>query len=84
MSKLSEEDIIALERVSEAWLHQSVTLPATSAHGPLRISYAVAGSPDKDVHTILMFGGMFGGRWMALFWDYLAKKKGVKVICADR
>ncbi len=84
MAKLSEEEVFALERVSESWLHRSLTVPAANAHGPLRVTYAVAGRDDKDAPTILFHAGMFGGRWMALNWDYLAKRTGVRVICIDR
>lgn len=82
VSKAVEEQ--AIEYVCDRRFHRRFVLPRTAAHGPLRISYAVAGIDEPNVPTILFMSGMFGGRLNALDIDYLAKKKGLRVICVDR
>jgi hypothetical protein len=81
----------AIELTSPLKYHRLFTLPATSSHGPLKISYSIAGPaplPDGDsevdVPTILFVGGMFGTRWMAVSENWLAEKEGVRVLFIDR
>lgn len=80
----SDEDIAALEHISAARFYQSLTVPATAAHGPLKVTYAVIGNQDRDAPTILLFGGMFGGRWIVVDIEHLAAKMGVRLVCCDR
>ncbi len=66
-------------------LHQIFTLQATDQHGPLKVTYSIAG-PDigEDVPTILFCAGMFGTRWMAAWYDSFAEKEKVRMIFIDR
>jgi hypothetical protein len=81
---LTDSETQVIEYVSASWLHRSFKLPATDTHGPLRVTYAVAGLDDANAKTVLLIGGMFGGRWLALSCHHLALKMGVRVICIDR
>lgn len=66
-------------------LHQIFTLPDTDKHGKLKVTYAIAG-PDigEDVPTILFCGGMFGTRYMAMWYNLFAEKQRVRMIFIDR
>lgn len=72
------------EYVSRPRFHQRLTLPATDTHGELTVTYAVGGLQGPSAPTLLMIGGMFGGRYMAVLGDYIGRKMGVRVVCADR
>jgi hypothetical protein len=75
----------AIDLVSPIKFHQKFTLPETDKHGPLKVTYAIAGVPvGEDAPTIFFCGGMFGSRYMAVFYDYLASKIGVRVLHIDR
>lgn len=71
-------------------LHQSFSLPATSTHPTLRITYSTVGFNVDDTAlssaapTLLFIGGMFGGRYMAQYLHHLALRIGVRVIVIDR
>jgi len=64
--------------------HQKIVFYSKTAQKEIRVTFATAGLQDKDAPTILFTGGMYGGRWNALYIDYLCNKKGVRVIIADR
>ncbi|MBE3046970.1 hypothetical protein IMZ48_31470 [Candidatus Bathyarchaeota archaeon] len=72
------------EYVSRPRFHQRLTLPATDGHGELAVTYAVGGSQDPSAPTLLFIGGMFGGRYVAVLWDYICREMGVRVVSADR
>lgn len=75
----------ALEAIAPRKLHQIFTLPATDDHGPLKVSYAIAGPElGEEVPTIFFCGGMFGTRWMAMSYNFLAEKERVRMIFIDR
>lgn len=77
----------AIEYCCDVRFHRSFVLPSTAAHGPLRVTYSVAGldGPEHgNVPTIVFINGMFGGRYGALDMDYLARQKGVRVVFVDR
>lgn len=75
----------AIEIISHRKFHQRFTIPATSKHGLLKVSYAVVG-PEKaeGVPTIVFCGGMFGARWMGVWMNWLAEKEGVRLLFIDR
>lgn len=81
---LSPARVFALEYSAAARMHKSLTIPATADHGPLRVTYAVAGVERDDAPTILLVPGMFGGRWWALHPHHLASSMGVRVVSVDR
>ncbi|KAF4633243.1 hypothetical protein G7Y89_g4874 [Cudoniella acicularis] len=75
----------AYEIISPIRFHQSFKIPATDSHGPLKVSYAIAGKPlGGDVPTILFCAGMFGSRWLGVWLDHIAAKTGVQVLFIDR
>lgn len=78
-----EEEAINL--IAPRKLHQIFTLPATDEHPIVKVTYAIAG-PDigEDVPTILFIGGMFGTRYMAMWYNIFAEKQRVRMIFIDR
>lgn len=74
----------AIEFLAHSRFHQSFWLPATSQHGRMRVTYVVAGVEDQDAPTMLLCGGMFGGRWVVVSLHFLAVKMGVRLVCCDR
>ncbi|KAH6670447.1 Alpha/Beta hydrolase protein [Halenospora varia] len=71
--------------ISPITYHQSFTVPATSTHEALKVSYAVVGRPlGEDAPTILFCAGMFGSRWMGVWLNHVAEKTGVRVLFIDR
>ncbi|RDW60144.1 hypothetical protein BP5796_11750 [Coleophoma crateriformis] len=79
--------------LSQRKFHNCFIVPATATHGILRVTYAIAGpelasSADgaaaDGIETVLFFGGMFGGRWIAPRWDYAAMKENVRCLIIDR
>jgi hypothetical protein len=87
MSSKSKE-IKALELISPWKFHRIFTIPASENKGPLKVTYSVGGvdigDGGEDVPTILFCSGMFGSRWLAPWLDYIAGKKGVRMIFLDR
>ncbi|KAH9214438.1 Alpha/Beta hydrolase protein [Leptodontidium sp. 2 PMI_412] len=79
----TEEQAITL--ISRRKFHRLFTLPATSTHESLKVTYGIAG-PDigEDAPTILYVGGMFGTRYLAITQDWLATQKGVRILMIDR
>ncbi len=78
---LEEQAVILTSPIK---FHQIFTLPATDNHGPLKITYSIAGPQYGDVPTVLFIGGMFGTRWMGIGMDSFAEKEGVRVLFIDR
>jgi len=77
--------IQAIEIIAPRKFHRLFVVPATESHGPLRVSYSIAGVEEgEDVETIMFCGGMFGTRWQAIFMDWLALKHRVRVLFIDR
>ena len=82
-AKSAEEQ--AIDLIAPRKFHQRFTLPATSDHGPLRVTFGIAGKEEgDDTPTILFCGGMFGSRWQAPFQNFIAEKEGVRIIYIDR
>lgn len=79
-------EVQAIELIAPRKYHQSFKIPATATHGPLRVTYAIAGVADggEDTPTILFCGGMFGSRWQAPFQNYIAEQEGVRIVYIDR
>ncbi|KAH8753682.1 Alpha/Beta hydrolase protein [Hyaloscypha finlandica] len=77
-----EEEVIKI--ISPIKFHRLFTLPATENHGPLKVSYSIAGPEDGDVPTILLVGGMAHTRWYNIWNEHLAQKEGVRILCIDR
>jgi hypothetical protein len=77
-----EEEVIKI--ISPIKFHRLFTLPATENHGPLKVSYSIAGPEDGDVPTILHVGGMAHTRWYNIWNEHLAQKEGVRILCIDR
>ena len=60
-------------------------VPASDEHGPLTVTYAVAGPEHgEDIPTILFCCGMLATRWIAQMYHYMAEKEGVRMIFIDR
>ncbi|RMZ76939.1 hypothetical protein DV737_g4594, partial [Chaetothyriales sp. CBS 132003] len=72
------------EYVGRSRFHQRLTLPATDSHGELTVSYAVGGCQDTSAPTVLLVGGLFGGRYMAVMADYICEKMGIRIVVTDR
>lgn len=78
-------DIQAITALAPRKFHQIFTTPATESHGPLKTSFSIAGiEHGENVPTILFCGGMFGTRWQAHSFDWMATRDGVRVIFIDR
>lgn len=84
MAETTAEEQAVMAFCCASRFHQSIVLPATDAHGPLRVTYAVAGSSTKDSPIMFFAGGMFGLRYQALNVHHLAEKMGVRVVYIDR
>jgi hypothetical protein len=83
-SKHSDDEDFALQFTAAGWLHRALTVPLTDAHGPLRVTYSVAGLRDEAAPLVLLCGGMFGGRWVGVLAHALAVRVGVRLVCVDR
>jgi len=84
MSSKSPE-VEAIEITAPLKFHRLFTIPANDKHGPLKVTYSIAGiDKGEDIPTVLFCGGMFGTRWQAIFQDWTAQKKGVRVLFIDR
>lgn len=82
-NKSAEEQ--AIELIAPRKYHQCFKVPATASHGPLRVTYGIAGIIDgEDVPTILFCGGMFGSRWQAVVQNHIAEQEGVRILFIDR
>lgn len=76
----------ALRLISAAHLHQSLWLPSTPTRPPLRVTYSTTSNftTSPKLPVLLVCPPMFGGRYMTLSFEPLARKYGVRVVCADR
>jgi hypothetical protein len=81
---LSPNEEAAIKIASPLKFHRLFTLPATNDHGPLKVSYSIAGPEDGDVPTILFIGGMFCTRWLNIVHEHLAQQEGVRILSIDR
>lgn len=84
MTVQPEIEAKAVEFASAERFHQKFTYQSKEIQGPLTVSYAVAGAQKSDAPAVLFCGGMYSGRMNGPWVDYLAEKKGVKVIMMDR
>lgn len=85
MSNISAAEEQAIEAIAPRKLHQIFTLPATDKHEALKVTYSIAG-PDigEDVPTIFFCGGMFGTRYIAMWYNLFAERQRVRIIFTDR
>jgi hypothetical protein len=75
----------ALELNTPEKFDRAFTVPATDKHGLLKVTYAIAGPEyGEDVPTILFCCGMLATRWVARMFNWMAEKKGVRVLFIDR
>ena len=81
---LSPNEEAAIKIVSPLKFHRLFNLPATDDHGPLKVSYSIAGPEDGDVPTCLFIGGMFCTRWLNIVYEHLAQQEGVRILSIDR
>jgi hypothetical protein len=81
---LSPQEEEAIKIISSQKFHRLFTLAATENHGPLKVTYAIAGPEDGDIPTILFCGGMFCTRWHMIKYEHLAQKEGVRIVSIDR
>ena len=84
---LPSQEVQAIEKLAPRKFHRIFTAPDTDRHGPLKVSYAIAGvdvDERERVPTILFCGGMFGTRYIAPWFDWLAQTEGVRMILIDR
>lgn len=82
--RLTSSQIEARERLAPIKFHQIFTVPATANHSKLKVSYAIAGPLDENAPTILFVAGMLAVRWLAVFFDHVAMKEGVRILLIDR
>ena len=76
---------LAIPIVCAKHLHQCLWLPQSDSHGRLRVTFSTTSNfADTTLPTVLVAPPMFGGRWMLLDLDNLAKSQGVRLVCADR
>jgi hypothetical protein len=75
----------AIQFCCAAAFHRSFTLPATTAHAPLRVTYSFAGLDlSVDCPTMIWASGMFGTRYQAFNLHNLAERMGVRLVFIDR
>lgn len=75
----------AMTALSPRKFHRIFKVPATVTHGPLNVTYSIAGvEKGEDIPTILFCGGMFGTRYQAYSLDWMATRDGVRVLFVDR
>lgn len=81
----------AVEYLSNDRFHRRFTLPATSEHEALTVSYSDVGrapgqasDDDADLPTILFMPGMFASRYLGISFHPIAKKLNVRVLVVDR
>ena len=78
----------ALCYVSNRRFHQRFTLPATTDHDSLTVTYADVGraidTPGQQSPTILFMPGMFATRYLGVLIHPIAEKLGVRILVVDR
>ena len=75
----------AIQRACARHLHQVFWMPGDELHGKLRVTYATTTNwEDETLPVVLICPPMFGGRWMILQFDHLAKQNGLRIVCFDR
>lgn len=77
-----EDEII--EFASSIRFHQRFSFVCKTTQSRLHVTYSISGATTEDAPVMLVVPGMFGGRYIGLWIDYLAAKEGVKVIVVDR
>lgn len=94
-SPVHSPDHAVLDLIHNDRMHRELTLPATSTHDALNVSYAdvgqlpeppsaAASATDSDHPTVLFIPGMFASRFLGLHLHTIAKKLGVRVLVVDR
>ncbi|KAK7414058.1 hypothetical protein QQX98_007090 [Neonectria punicea] len=89
-SEPSPSEAAAARFVSHVRFHKSFTLPATTEHEALNISYADAGlvpepgNANAQPPTVLFIPGMFASRYLAVGIHTIAERLGVRVLVVDR
>ncbi|KAK7427772.1 hypothetical protein QQZ08_005710 [Neonectria magnoliae] len=86
----SEAEAAAARFVSHVRFHKSFTLPATTEHEALDVSYADVGlvpepgDANSSHPTVLFMPGMFASRYLAVGIHTIAERLGVRVLVVDR
>jgi len=70
--------------IAQPRFHYKFAYHSSIAKKEIVASYSIAGKQDPDAATFVYIGGVFGGRFHAMFVDYLCVKKGVRGIFPDR
>lgn len=84
---LPSQEIHVIEKLASRKFHGIFTAPDTDKHGPLKVSYAIAGvdvEEGENIPTILFCGGMFGTRYIAPLFDWIAETEEVRMVLIDR
>ncbi|KAF7712321.1 Alpha/beta hydrolase fold-1 domain-containing protein [Penicillium ucsense] len=76
------EDVCAF--VAAKRFHQSLCFPSATVQKTIRVTFAIAGCQEPGTPTVLFAGGLYGGRWNALWIDHLCQQKRVRVVIPDR
>jgi hypothetical protein len=75
----------ATELMARDKFNQTLTVPGTDKHGPLKVTYAIGGPEHgEDVPTILFCCGMLATRWIVYVFNWMAEKQGVRMLFIDR
>ncbi|KAL2272577.1 hypothetical protein FJTKL_06295 [Diaporthe vaccinii] len=80
----------AAEYLAQDRFHRRFTLPATSDHGELQVSYADVGRTPRQGEdgtrypTVLFIPGMFASRYLSVWMHAIAETLGVRVLIVDR
>lgn len=82
----SQEDLVSRAKafLAQEKFNRRFTLPATSTHDELTVTYAVGGVDSDTAPTMLFIGGMFGGRFLASMADHVAQSLGMRFVVTDR
>jgi pimeloyl-ACP methyl ester carboxylesterase len=76
------EDVGAF--VAAKRFHQSISFHSATVQETITVTFAVAGGQEPGTPTVLFAGGLYGGRYNALWIDHLCQQKRVRVIVPDR
>ncbi|KAI5242794.1 hypothetical protein E4T43_04567 [Aureobasidium subglaciale] len=70
---------------SQRCFHQSIILPATADHAPLRVSYATTTNfCNESLPVVLFCHPMGAARYLIFEFEEMAKKEDVRVVIIDR
>ncbi|CEJ57903.1 hypothetical protein PMG11_06580 [Penicillium brasilianum] len=81
-TETAAEDVCAF--VGAKRFHNSLCFHSETVQKSIRVTFATAGCQEPGTPTILFAGGLYGGRWNALWIDHLCQQKRVRVVIPDR